>query len=64
MSLYFILVVCIVYWGKEGVHVCMGAREGQKREKVPLELELQEVISSPMQVLGSEIVLCKSSIHS
>lgn len=56
-------MVCIVNWGCGVVHMYMGAREGQKREKVPLELELREVMSPPMKVLGTELVLCKSSIY-
>lgn len=35
---------------------------GQKRAVDPMELELQEVVSLLIGVLGTELVLCKGSI--
>lgn len=45
--------------------MCEAAHGEQKRESLPLELELQTVVSYLVQVLGTELrIIEKSSKHS
>lgn len=47
-------------WAHVSVYVPLEAR---KRELEPLALELQEVVSSPVQVLGSQPCSSPRAIH-
>lgn len=36
-------------------HLCVGAHRGQKRLLIPLELELQAVMSLPLWMFGTKL---------